>query len=69
MRCTRCGGDLRVLNSRHPDGVSVGVRRRARQVAGDQDYIIRRRECVDCGQRFNTVEVRMPDRPAPPSPA
>ena len=42
MRCPFCGAaDTRVVDSR---------------VAGDGDSVRRRRECLDCQQRFNTYE-------------
>lgn len=41
MKCPYCGGETKVLESRH---------------ANDGLAIRRRRECLECGRRFNTME-------------
>ena len=41
MKCPYCGAESRVIESRH---------------AADEDAIRRRRECIACGRRFNTME-------------
>lgn len=40
MTCPVCGGNTRVVDTRHPDCETVW----------------RRRECTECGYRFNTEE-------------
>lgn len=41
MKCPFCGGESKVLESRHAD---------------EGQAIRRRRECLQCGRRFNTME-------------
>lgn len=57
MMCPECGGDTKIIDSRY----------------GIDDLRCRRRECLECGRRFSTVEVgmdlylsefRQPDREA-----
>jgi hypothetical protein len=65
MTCTRCGGDLHVIQTMRPDDVSPARRRMAKRVVGDAPvYIVRRRRCVACDQIVHTVEVEI-SAPAP----
>jgi transcriptional regulator NrdR family protein len=68
MRCTRCGAQTDVMESREPAQTSAAKRRAARKVVGDSTtYVIRRRKCRDCAQLYHTVEVAMP-YPSEPEP-
>lgn len=41
MTCPKCGGKTKINDSRH----------------NDDDSVKRRRECLECGYRFSTVEI------------
>ena len=45
MTCPECNGQTKVVDSREPDAQKVR----------------RRRECLVCGYRFNTLEVVLPE--------
>jgi hypothetical protein len=65
MTCTRCGGDLQVVQTMQPAGCSPAKRRAAKRIVGDVPiYVVRRRRCVACEHIVYTVEVEI-SAPAP----
>lgn len=60
MTCTRCGGDLQVVQTMQPAGCSPAKRRAAKRVAVEAtEYVVRRRRCRACEAVVYTVEVEI----------
>jgi transcriptional regulator NrdR family protein len=61
MRCTRCGAETAVIDSREAAKAGQFAKRLARRmvpsVADAQSYVMRRRRCTACEQVFHSVEV------------
>jgi transcriptional regulator NrdR family protein len=68
MICPDCSGKTKVVDTRSPEKSAHHKRVQlvigyGRRVFGwwSDDFVVRLRECVDCGEQFRTIEVAIVD--------
>ncbi|MGI9554828.1 MAG: hypothetical protein ACR2M6_02535 [Vampirovibrionia bacterium] len=70
MLCTKCGGKLKVKDSRslksdetiHSHGEGTLLHRIGKKIIWyTEDFVARRRKCNDCGHQFDSIELEMKD--------
>jgi transcriptional regulator NrdR family protein len=60
MMCPKCGNKTKVVSSRKGDNPVIAKKRPSMHnylARYTQDWVFRRRGCVECGLRFNTAEL------------